>query len=485
MKRIFYPLAIALIALAASTSCSSTKSADKAEADSLGLDWDSTCAPIPMDEVLVYDDIYGEDVTGHYLLYVMQGQEDSVRIAPVAKSYQTMCYGGKKVKIEYDGIQNGPESCSLIGGQNAKYMKGYIYKYWDKTELGEGDGIAFNDAFLANHKIIDININTDTQKKIPSTLRDSLKTRYKMEIQDSRLMAESKGIGLAVYSVQMKLKGKKALGMHVITVDDQIYVHEEWAEVHEDGYLCWSVDDDGIYQGGNVLTITSGEKGYDVFIETVSAETTCYTALLLRDGQVNEVDMASYYNDIDYTPPFEAVSLPKGSELKAELDGYKVWIHTDDEGDEDGSNAVYSVYYSKPGSKDVYHLVTAGKAPLATLTSCQSETDDVIVINPSAVITAQEAFIKKSPDGKYKLILQGCPDARNIYCFVTSLPVESVDCPFYRVCCFEGFQGVDKATNTLMFDTYAYHDEGGRYTIRKYFSFEDLELVKTEILEDE
>lgn len=487
MRKEILLTATTLVLLCITAGCSGKKTAETAVTDPNGLDWDSTCAPMPIYGVVTFYE-ETDQVEEFYLLHIHNSNQDSATYAPVADSYHVVYCDGDAIRMKYSGFQNGPETGSVLNSVYGKYMKGFRYEKDEEETFYKGDGIAFSDTFLAKHTVVTVNCYATGEageydiyegQGIPAAVLDTLKARYGMEVQSSHVVAEAPEANLSVYALQMEPKDNRALGLRVVTIGDTLYTQEEWAN-DLDGELNWNVDDDGVYHFGHVCAITRGELGYDVFFQTTAPESVTYSALLLRNGKANEVVLANYYNYVDYSPQPETVSLPEGAQLKAELDGYKVWIHTDQQPVEDCPEGVYSVYYSRPEGKEVYHLVTTGTHPDALQTSMK----DALYVTAEDLNTAQEAFIaKKAENGytEYRLILQGCPDARNVYCFAISLPVESVNALYRWIRCYEGYQGQDQQTGLLMFDDYRYHDEGGRYSIRKYFDF-NLDEVKEETL---
>lgn len=477
MKRIFYPALAVLLTTVACTEKKSQPSVDPKPIDTLVADWDETSIPMPI--TIVYQlpenfNPYGDgEETEMSLRHVFDSQEDSALYTPIADSYHLFISEGKKTNIKFTGLQPKAKEYGMqISGPYAYCMKGLNYEYSGQ----ESSGFAFNDAFLNTHEILDLKYPENTA---PKYLLDTLATRYNNEVRSSYTCATSMDEKFTLYSVQMEPQNGKCLGMRVVVADGTLYIHEEWCEEYNEE-SAWHVDDGGEYYPFSPLAVTKGEKGYDIFYYEGAPESSTYAALLLRNGKFENYDFSCYYNAIDYTPTPDPTDLPEGSVLTSELNGYKVWIHTDAEPTEDDPMGAYSVYYSKPESDEVFFIVkTCG-----TLDPVENFNNGYDFVSKDEVMAANEAYIIKDPNWEnYYLIIQGCPDARNVYSYVSYLPIGTINPSFRWVRTNEGFQGVDESGKLLKFANYGYYEEGGRYAICKYFDF-DFNLVKEEPFEE-
>ena len=471
MKKILLPAFAVLLTAVGCTDKKNQPTVDPKPIDTLVADWDETSMPMPMSVIYEYDDNYNE--IGQSLRHIYDSQEDSALYAPIASTYKLLVDGSNKTTISFAGEQpNAKEWGSIIGGKYAYCMKGLNYNY-----TGEAlQGFAFNEAFLQNHEVISLKYPENTA---PKYLLDSLQVRYNNEVKSSYTCATSMDEKFTLYSVQMEPKDGKCLGMRIVSADDSLYIFEEWCQEYNEE-SAWHVDDGGEYYPFAPIAVTKGEKGYDIFYYEGAPESSTYAAMLLRNGKFENYDFACYYHYIDYTPTPDPTSLPDGSELKAELNGYKVWIHTDVEPTEDDPAGVYSVYYSKPESNDVYFVVkTCG-----SLDPVSEFNNGAPFVSYERVMAASEAYIVKDPNwDTYYLILEGCPDMRNVYSYISYLPIGTIE-PYFRwIRTNSGFHGMDETGKLYKFHNYGYYDEGGRYTICKYIDF-DGNLVKEEAVEE-
>lgn len=478
MKKFLLPLIIALPFLMAGCKKSAQSDVTPKPIDTLLADWDETSVPMPIECVYLFDTegADGWEICGYDFRHVYDSQEDSALYTPIASNYHTLVVNGQKHSIEYTGEQKGKEMGSLIGGQYAYCMKGLNYKL-NGGEV-ESSGFAFSDSFLQNHEVIALKY---PENAAPRYLLDTLRTRYNLEVINSYTCAVSEDGTLAIYSAQMEPQDTACLGIRMVVDHDSITIFEDPAYYYGQG-SAWHVDDGDEYYPIHPIAVTRGEKGIDIFYYEGAPESSTYAALLLRNGKFEEYTFAAYYNYIDYTPTPDPVDLPAGSELKAELDGYRVWVHTDVEQTEDDLEGKFSVYYSEPGSDNVYFVVSTNRTDNFSELWERSYPG----VDDTEILAASDAYIVKYGDEypTYRLIIEGCPDMRNTYTYTTYLPLGTIHPYFHWFRTNSGFQGMDQTGKMLMLDNYGYYDEGGRYTIRRYFDASSLDLVKEEPIEE-
>ena len=472
MKRILLP-AIAVFLTA--VGCTDKKPKENVEPkviDTLVADWDETSAPMPIHQMREYDESTDQFIS-RGLRHIFDSQEDSALYAPIAASYKTVFCDGASSGISFTSIQEGKEWGSIIEGKYSYCMKGLNYS----GEINGFSGFAFNDKFLETHEVLALKY---PENSAPAYVLDSLKARYGNDILSSYTCATTMDEQFTLYSVQMQPKDGKCLGMRVVSINGSLYTYEEWAEEYND-MSAWHVDDGGDYYPFQPIAITKSEKGYDIFYYEGAPESSTFSVLMLRNGKFESYDFACYYHYIDYTPTPDPCPLPEGSELKAELDGYKVWIHTDTVPTEDDPAGVYSVYYSAPESNAVYFVVQTGQNREAWQ---KWENENEVWVPQADVQSATDAFIVKHPQwDNYYLIIQGCADMRNTMTYISYLPIGTIE-PYFRwMRTNSGFQGVDESGKLLKFENYGYYSEGGRYTICRYYDF-DFNLVKEEPVEE-
>lgn len=99
------------------------------------------------------------------------------------------------------------------------------------------------------------------------------------------------------------------------------------------------------------------------------------------------------------------------------------------------------------------------------------------------VLAADEVKIVKSREtGKVYLVVSGCPDMRNIYSYLIQIDPQSDFC--MHIPASEKFEGWKEDADQLLFSTYGYHEEGGRYSVVLSFDFNGKFISKGEPIEE-
>ena len=79
-----------------------------------------------------------------------------------------------------------------------------------------------------------------------------------------------------------------------------------------------------------------------------------------------------------------------------------------------------------------------------------------------------------------KILVEGCPDARNIWTYIVDLRTKTAK----QFCSSEGLILFNEDDKTIVLGSYDYHEEGGRYSIARTFTI-DGTLVNEKVLGDE
>lgn len=83
------------------------------------------------------------------------------------------------------------------------------------------------------------------------------------------------------------------------------------------------------------------------------------------------------------------------------------------------------------------------------------------------------------PGHPQMLLVEGCPDARNIWTYIVDISAKTAR----QFPSTEGFLSFSASGDTLVLGAYRYHEEGGRYSVAKTFTL-DGQFIKEEPLED-
>lgn len=262
--------------------------------DTIAEDWDADDKPMPIYVVEHLDKNY--NVVSRSMRFIYCNESDRDYYLPRAKNYTTLiCSCNKTLSITYKDEQKGREIGSIIGGIYECEMSGLNYK----SKGGASYGYAFTDNYMKTHEEV---VMKYPGGKAPKQVIDTLQARYGMKVQSSVNCGVSVDGKISIYSVQMRPKGKRCLGMRVMRVDNDIYTYEEWAENYNNS-SAWHVDDEGEYPTFNIMAVTKGAKGYNIFYNESAIESSNEELLMLRNGKFKFYRFAQYYNHIDYYPP--------------------------------------------------------------------------------------------------------------------------------------------------------------------------------------
>jgi len=262
------------------------------EIDTIAEDWDEDDKPMPMYVVNKYDNNY--NIVGASLRFIYGGDDDKKYYLPRAKNYTTLISNSKAVSISYKNEQKGREMGSVIEGEYSSEMSGLNYTCNGRPV----SGYAFTDNYMKTHENIELKYpRSDAPKSVIQTLEE----RYKQKVLTSVNCATSADGKVGIYSVQMRPKNNRCLGLKVVRVDNEIYTYEEWAENYDEG-SAWHVDDGGDYPTYMICAVTKGKKGYNIFYSESAPESSNEEMLMLRNGELKYYRFEQYYNYIDYYP---------------------------------------------------------------------------------------------------------------------------------------------------------------------------------------
>lgn len=72
------------------------------------------------------------------------------------------------------------------------------------------------------------------------------------------------------------------------------------------------------------------------------------------------------------------------------------------------------------------------------------------------------------PGADHLVIIEGCPDARNIWTYIIDLKKRTAK----QLHATEGLLGIDAEHRQIRLSDYRYHPEGGRYSVEKVFTYD-------------
>jgi hypothetical protein len=127
-------------------------------------------------------------------------------------------------------------------------------------------------------------------------------------------------------------------------------------------------------------------------------------------------------------------------------------------------DAVKSVWLTNKSTGKTFRVCVTNPMAEAQWGKMNGDKADVVEVPLTQIAAADKAMIV--PDNDVKVIVEGCPDGRNIWTYI-------IDMDSHTAMMFpsnEGMNSMNYDTNEIILATYGYYDEGGRYTYLRAYS---------------
>lgn len=164
--------------------------------------------------------------------------------------------------------------------------------------------------------------------------------------------------------------------------------------------------------------------------------------------------------------------LPKTAQLQAQKGNYELYVNVEQEANEDDITGVYSVWLADRGKNVVRRILITNPMAAPVWEEMNEKKGGVEV--PMDQIAAAERAMFASKDGK-RIVVEGCPDARNIWTYIINLDTQSA----MQLPGTEGVQDINIDKGEIILASYGYYEEGGRYTYQKAYSLDGKYLRQT------
>ena len=179
--------------------------------------------------------------------------------------------------------------------------------------------------------------------------------------------------------------------------------------------------------------------------EAAGAQATTETAVDMLD--IKEMPKTAVKQKDSYSQYAVYINEDRPSSGENELDGIKsVWL-----ADESAGKAI-KVCVTNPMAEPQWEKMTDKDANAVSVPLTQIAAADKAMIIPGDAV---------------KLIVEGCPDGRNIWTYI----IDPVKGTALQLPSSEGVQNLDKEKKEIIASTYGYDDDG-RYSVSKVYSFE-------------
>ena len=167
--------------------------------------------------------------------------------------------------------------------------------------------------------------------------------------------------------------------------------------------------------------------------------------------------------------------LPETATLAAETADQAIYFDQLVPPSEDELAGVVSVWYKdkRTGKVCLLFSTNANAEPV-----WEKMTNGCAPVKLSNIAAADKAaFI---PGADHLVVIEGCPDARNIWTYIVDLKKRTAK----QLQATEGLLSIDAERRQLHLSAYRYHPEGGRYSVEKVFTY-DGTFVSEKFLSEE
>lgn len=193
-----------------------------------------------------------------------------------------------------------------------------------------------------------------------------------------------------------------------------------------------------------------------------------------QDATQTDTISADASDVVQSVAPEPSRPLPEGAVKADETDGYAVYTKLVQAGSEDNPVHIRSLWLYDQKTGGVDSLLTTN--PFADLRWAEMTDGPVEVALTQIAAADKVCFVPGHPQ---LLLVEGCPEARNIWTYIVDLGKKTAR----QFPSTEGLLRFSASGDTLILGAYRYHEEGGRYSVAKTYTL-DGQFVKEEKLEE-
>ena len=168
-------------------------------------------------------------------------------------------------------------------------------------------------------------------------------------------------------------------------------------------------------------------------------------------------------------------TLPSSAVVAAETANRIIYTNVEREATDAEPADVVSVWIKDKKSGKIRKILVTN--PMADLRWEDMRNRHAVEVTLDQVAAAEKALFLPWDDSK--ILVEGCPDARNIWTYVVDTDHKTA----MQFPAKEGLTRFDESHHYLLMSDYRYHDEGGRYSVEETYT-EDGAFVKEELIGD-
>lgn len=174
--------------------------------------------------------------------------------------------------------------------------------------------------------------------------------------------------------------------------------------------------------------------------------------------------------------PYEAELLdisqiPETAERQDSHSQYAVYVNVEQKPSEDEPEGIYSVWWSDERTGTAMKVLTTNPTAAGNWNSMIDHNAADVPMH--LIAAASTAYI--APGDVNKIIVEGCPDSRNIWTYIIDIKTHTAK----QLPSNEGVQDLDWEKKEIIAASYDYYPEGGRYTFNEAFSLDGKFLRQT------
>jgi hypothetical protein len=219
-----------------------------------------------------------------------------------------------------------------------------------------------------------------------------------------------------------------------------------------------------------------GMVGHADSTKTDSTQQVGLAADTLRDGEPSseEQGMAPYQQEV-----MDIEEMPKTAERKDSHMQFAVYINKESAESEEGAfDAIYSVWLADERTGTVKKVCQTNPTTAPIWEQMKGKDPDAASTELQLIATAERAWI--APGDVSKVIVEGCPDGRNIWTYIIDTNAHTVK----QLPSTEGVQDLDWNAKEIIVASYGYDDDG-RYSFKRVYNIDGKFLRRTGEIERE
>ena len=158
--------------------------------------------------------------------------------------------------------------------------------------------------------------------------------------------------------------------------------------------------------------------------------------------------------------------IPESADRQDSYFQYVVYVNVEQEPSEDDLEGTYSVWWADERSGTAIKVLTTNPTADGNWDKMSGDNHDAVEVPMHLIATASKAYL--APGDVSKIIVEGCPDARNIWTYIIDTRTNTA----MQLPSTEGVQELDWDNKEIIVASYGYYPEGGRYTYSEAYSLD-------------